>query len=149
MKRTISFIAALTMLLMISTSVSAAHYKIDYSSVVDNPVLKKIIKNSFKNRNNGLIKVPDEHPRLLLTKEYIEFLKENKDRDDIKPSYDMVMTYADRALPEKFDTLSDGINIHLASRAFCYAVGAADKNYARTTVDLAIKYLETAVTSQT
>ena len=118
MKRTISFIAALTMLLMISTSVSAAHYKIDYSSVVDNPVLKKIIKNSFKNRNNGLIKVPDEHPRLLLTKEYIEFLKENKDRDDIKPSYDMVMTYADRALPEKFDTLSDGINIHLASRAF-------------------------------
>ena len=149
MKRTISFIAALTMFLMISTSVSAAHYKIDYSSVVDNPVLKKIIKNSFKNRNNGLIKVPDEHPRLLLTKEYIEFLKENKDRDDIKPSYDMVMTYADRALPEKFDTLSDGINIHLASRAFCYAVGAADKNYARTTVDLAIKYLETAVTSQT
>ena len=45
MKRTISFIAALTVFLMISTSVSAAHYKIDYSSVVDNPVLKKIIKN--------------------------------------------------------------------------------------------------------
>ena len=93
----------------------------------------------------------DTHPRVLLNREFITFLKNNRNREDVAPSYKYLLELAQKKLPAQPEKkeLSFSISNQLAARAFMYALGEVDDTNAKATVEYTIEYLTSPATGET
>ena len=93
----------------------------------------------------------DTHPRVLLNREFITFLKNNRNREDVAPSYKYLLELAQKKLPAQPEKkeLSFSISNQLAARAFMYALGEVDDTNAKATVEYTIEYLTSPATAET
>lgn len=147
MKRFISFL--LVAVIILATPAYAREIDIDYGNLVVNPLFKAILKE-YNGGDNGLPILPDEHPYLLLTPDYIERIKSLKDSEDYGPAYKYMISLANKELPVlENKNLSTVISRQIEARAFAYAMGEVDKAHAKETVRYTIEYLTNCTSAQT
>lgn len=126
---------------------SFASYEIKYSAVSKHPILSSI--KSGGATDNSILTPIEGHPRVNVNADYIKYMKENKDSDMLRESYQKILALALKDLPAqpKGGFVNSAIGSQLSARAFMYLMGEVDKKHARDTYKFTLEYVKNAKSS--
>ena len=128
---------------------SFASYKIDYGAVSKHPIMNSI--RSGGTTDSTILLPVEGHPRVNVNADYINYIKEHKNDDMYRESYQAILELALKDLPEqpKNGNVSANIGTQLSARAFMYLMGEVDKKHARETYKFTLEYVKNAKSAST